>query len=193
MPAPLDVLVNSSGGTTIHTLPAVGQSVMATSLPMAIASDQPPVPILGRSTVTAITPVVTSNGVYAAGNIIGGLMTFPTGGIGSGTLMSLSATSRSVLSTALKAYVFIANPAASTWTDRTAPAINVADIASLLGIFTLSGQDSGLGTCTVWNLPGIGVQFAAANLYVIAVPVAGVTLTSASTSDFTMRLGVALD
>jgi cytoskeletal protein RodZ len=45
MAAPTDVLVTSSGSTTIHTLPAVGQATMALSLPVAIASDQSAVPV----------------------------------------------------------------------------------------------------------------------------------------------------
>ena len=77
--------------------------------------------IIGRTTMATVTPAVTANGAYAAGNEIGGLMTFTIGGAGSGTLMSLRVTSKSILTTALQAYIFSANPANSTWTDKSAP------------------------------------------------------------------------
>jgi hypothetical protein len=149
--------------------------------------------IIGRTTMASATPVVTSNGAYAAGNEIGGLMTFPIGGAGSGTLLSVRVTSRSVLTTALKAYIFTTNPSNSTWTDKSATAINTADIASLLAIVTLNAPDNGLGTHTLWNAGAIGEQFVAANLYVVLVVVSAATLTSASVSDITVQLGVSDD
>lgn len=149
--------------------------------------------IIGRTTMATVTPAVTSNGAYAAGDEIGGLMTFAIGGAGSGTLMSMRVTSKSVLTTALKAYVFSANPSNTTWTDNTAPAINAADIASLLAVIPLNAPDSGLGTHTLWELAGIGAQFVAANLYVVLVAVSAATLTSSSVSDITVQLGVSDD
>jgi hypothetical protein len=149
--------------------------------------------IIGRTTMATVTPAVTSNGAYATGNEIGGLMTFTIGGAGSGTLMSLRVTSKSILTTALQAYIFSANPANSTWTDKSAPAINAADIASLLDVIPLNAPFSGLGTHTLWNIGGIGTQFVAAKLYVVLVAVSAATLTSASTSDITVQLGISDD
>ncbi|MGQ0446145.1 MAG: hypothetical protein ACT4O2_13725 [Beijerinckiaceae bacterium] len=149
--------------------------------------------IIGRTSMVTATPAVTSNGAYAAGNEIGGLMTFAIGGAGSGTLMSMRVTSRSVLSTALKAYIFSANPASTTWTDNTAPAINAADIVKLLAVIPLNAPDNGLGTHTLWELGGIATQFVAANLYVVLVTVSAATLTSGTASDFTVQLGVSDD
>jgi hypothetical protein len=149
--------------------------------------------IIGRTTMATVTPTVTSNGAYAAGNEIGGLMTFAIGGAGSGTLLSLRVTSKSILTTALQAYIFSANPANSTWTDKSAPAINAPDVASLLDVIPLNAPFSGLGTHTLWNIGGIGTQFVAANLYVVLVTVSAATLTSASTSDITVQIGVSDD
>jgi hypothetical protein len=169
------------------------QPVSLASLPGLGAGSAAIGSIIGRTTMATATPVVTSNGAYAAGNEIGGLMTFPIGGAGSGTLMSVRVTSRSVLTTALKAYIFTTNPSNSTWTDKSATAINAADIASLLAIVTLNAPDRGLGTVTLWNAGAIGEQFVAANLYVVLVVVSAATLTSASTSDITVQLGVSDD
>jgi hypothetical protein len=176
--------INTTLGTPMQ---ATGGTVGLAAGTNAIGS------IIGRTTMATATPAVTSNGAYAAGNEIGGLMTFPIGGAGSGTLMSLRVTSKSVLTTALKAYVFSANPSNTTWADKTAPAINAADIASLLTVVTLNVADSGLGTHTLWNLGAIGEQFVAANLYVVLVCVSAATLTSASTSDITVQLGISDD
>lgn len=188
---------------TINTLPNAGQNTMANSLGVAIASDQSAIPlaagsaaigsIIGRTTMATATPTVTSNGTYAAGNIVGGLITFAVGGAGSGTLMSLRVTSKSVIPTVLKAYVFWANPTNTTWTNNSAPAINTADIASLLTEIPLNAADNGLGTMTVWSSSGIGAQFVAATLYLILVTVASITLTSSSTSDITVQLGISDD
>ncbi|MGH9808832.1 MAG: hypothetical protein ACRD9W_16560, partial [Terriglobia bacterium] len=142
-----------------------------------------------RTTMATVTPTVTSNGAYASGNELGGLMTFAVGGAGSGTLMSMRVTSKSVLTTTVQAYVFSANPSNSTWTDKAAPAINAADIASLLCVVPLIPY-SGLGTHTIWDAGAIGAQFVAANLYVVLIAVAPATLTSASTTDITVQLGV---
>jgi hypothetical protein len=169
------------------------QPVSLASLPGLGAGSAAIGSIIGRTTMATATPVVTSNGAYAAGNEIGGLMTFPVGGAGSGTLLSVRVTSRSVLTTALKAYIFTTNPSHSTWTDKSATAINAADIASLLAIVTLNAPDSGLGTVTLWNAGAIGEQFVAANLYVVLVVVSAATLTSASVSDITVQVGVSDD
>jgi hypothetical protein len=146
----------------------------------------------GASSMPVVVPVVTSNGAYAAGNEIGGLMTFPVGGSGTGgTLMSMRVTSRTAaLTTPLMAFVFTTIPAASTWTDKTAPAINTADIASILCAVPLSNPIGGLGTMTIWNAGNIGMQFLAANLYVVIVTVSAITLASTSASDLTVELGM---
>ncbi len=118
-------------------------------------------------------------------------MNFPVGGAGSGTLKSMRVTSRSVLTTALKAYIFSANPSHTTWTNKTAPAINAADSASLLDVVPLF-PSSDLGIHTLWSALS-GAQFVGANLYVILVALSAATLTSSSTSDFPVQLGIADD
>jgi hypothetical protein len=173
-------------------LPA-GAATAANQLAPLPAGTNPIGSIIGRTTMVSATPAVTSNGAYAAGNEIGGLMTFPIGGAGSGTLMSMRVTSKSVLTAALKAYIFSVNPSNTTWADKTAPAINAADISSLLAVVTLSSPDSGLGTHTLWELSGIAAQFVAANLYVVLVTVSAATLTSGTASDITVQLGVSDD
>ena len=168
------LLAEPAGGTFITPMQQTGGSVT----------------VIGRTTMATVTPVVTSNGVYAAGHQIGGLMTFAVGGAGSGALMSIRVTSRSVLTTGLNAYIFTTNPTNTTWTNNTAPAINAADIASLLGNVLLNSPDSGLGTVTLWSGSPLGAQFVGANLYVVLTVISGATLTSTSASDITVQLGI---
>jgi hypothetical protein len=182
----------AAGVAAINT--TLGTPMQATGGTVGIAAGTNAIgSIIGRTTMATATPAVTSNGAYAAGNEIGGLMSFAIGGAGSGTLMSLRVTSSSVLTTALKAYIFSAIPSNTTWTDKTAPAINAADIASLLAVLPLNAPDNGLGTHTLWELSGIAAQFVAANLYVVLVTVSAATLTSGTTSDITVQLGVSDD
>jgi hypothetical protein len=182
----------AAGVAAINT--TLGTPMQATGGTVGIAAGTNAIgSIIGRTTMVTVTPAVTSNGAYAAGNEIGGVLTFAIGGAGSGTLMSMRVTSRSVLATALKAYIFSANPSNTTWTDKTAPAINAADIASLLAVIPLNAPDNGLGTHTLWELSGIAAQFIAANLYAVLVTVSAATLTSGTTSDITVQLGVSDD
>lgn len=173
------------------TVQAAGVSG-ASALPMQGVTGGVPVQvnIVDTSSLVQVTPVVTSNGVYSAGNEIGGLMTFAIGGNGGGRLNLVRVTSKTILTTALKLYLFTANPGASTWADKTAPSINPADIASLLCVIPLPTADSALGTCTLWDALNIVAEFSGLTLYGVLVAVSPATLTSASTADITVSLGV---
>jgi hypothetical protein len=146
--------------------------------------------IIGRTSNPSVTPSTTV-GAYTAGQEVGGLMTFAIGGAGSGLLESIRVTCKSVQATSLKLYIFDTNPTNSTWSDKTTPAINAADVSFLRGVFLLSSPDSGLGTHTIWNLEGIACSFIGASLYGVLVCVG--TPTFASASDITVKLGVVDD
>ncbi|MDQ6704013.1 MAG: hypothetical protein M3Z96_13480 [Pseudomonadota bacterium] len=192
--------VTPGSGLTVNTLPNAGQSTMANSLSVAIASDQGVIPIAalpaGTNAIGSITGRTTYNNqaltvtasAYTAGNEVGGLMTFAIGGAGSGLLQSVRVTSKSVQTNALRLFLFTTNPSGSTWTDKTAPAIVAADIASLLCVVPLNTPFSDLGTMTLWSTGAIEQQFVAANLYGVLVTVTA--MTPASTSDFTVQIGV---
>jgi hypothetical protein len=188
------VTVTQGSGLTINTIPNAGQATMANSLGVVVASDQSAFPILGRTSMPVVTPVVTSNGVYASGNEIGGLMTFPVGGAGTGgELKHLRVTSRSILTTALNAFVFTTNPTSTTWANNAAPAINPADIPSLLCGVPLSAPYNDLGAMTIWWAGNLGMKFLAANLYVVLLAAAATTLTSTTAADITVQLGMTVD
>ena len=150
---------------------------------------------VGGSTTITSSPTVTASSAYTLNNQVGGLLTFAsaTGPLLSGILQSIRVTSKSVQTTGLKLYFFTTNPTNSTWTDKTAPAINAADIPFLAGEYTLGGADSGLGTHTIWNLDGIGKAFASATSTLYGILVTTGTPTFASTSDISVTISVLKD
>jgi hypothetical protein len=146
--------------------------------------------VAGISGAPSVTPTITASS-YSSLQIIGGKMTFAVGGQGSGVLQSIKVTAKSIQSCGLKLYIFDSNPSNSTWTDRTSPAINAADVAALRSTFDLSIYDNGLGTMTIWLYEGIGMSFVGANLYGILLMSGSGTFSS--TSDINVKLGIMCD
>jgi hypothetical protein len=152
--------------------------------------------LLNLTTAVAVTPTVTAS-AYTANNVIGGIMTFasiiPSVAPGfNGILQSITAKFKGTAVTgALTVCIFKASPSNGTYTDKTAATWNAADMANLLGIYTLgSPQNLGGTTMTVYNLDGIGKAFTGASSSLYAVVTVGGTPTPASSSDFTLELAV---
>jgi hypothetical protein len=107
---------------------------------------------------------VTASSAYTTGNEVGALITLTTafraltqgapdyGGI----IQSIRLTSKSVQTATFNAYQFISNPSNSTWTDKTAPAINALDVTKVRIPIVMSTAYSGLGTHTVYGADLIG-------------------------------------
>lgn len=170
-----------------ENLITVGQQTKAGGLPVTLSSDV-------TASVT-VTPTVTASSAYTAGNEVGGLLAFANavGTALGGIVQSITVTSKSVQTTAFKLYLFSANPTNSTWTDKAAPAINAADLPSLLGVYTIGAADSGLGTMTVWNLDGVSKSFRSSTTSLYGVLVAIGTPTFASTSDVSVTVSALKD
>jgi hypothetical protein len=141
---------------------------------------------------SSIDVVITgSTSAYSAGDVVGGVLTFSNAlnGLGQAVIQSLTLRSKSVQTAGFKLYVFSANPSNTTWTDNAAPSLNAADLPSLLGVYSLTTADSGLGTMTIYNLDGIGktvevndlsVNTPARDLYGVIVTTGTPTLTTAT-------------
>jgi len=160
---------------------------------LATAANSSPVVIAPQTTDVSVTPTVTA-GAYTAGNVLGGIMNFinivPS--IGSnGVLQSITAKFKATAVTgSLEVAIFRANPSNGTYTDHAAPTWNSADMANLLGIYTMATVNSKLGTMAIYNLDGIGKAFVSSSTSLFAVVVVDGTPTPASTSDFTLGLAV---
>ena len=149
------------------------------------------VTVLNTVSDISVTPTVTA-GAYTAGNEVGGKLTF-TNAFGpsfSGTLMDILVKSKSVQTTGYKLYLFSQNPTNTTWTDKTAPAINALDLPYLLGVFTLGAADSGLGTETTNQTDNIQAAIHSVNQDLYGVLTAVATPTYTSTSDVTVSVRV---
>lgn len=142
----------------------------------------------------AATPTVTA-GAYSAGDIVGGLMTFPVGRVAGGMiiLQDVQVVTKSDVSPSLLLVVFSADPTSTTKTDNAAYSLNVADafkVRAALPLTALGGINTDHGTphtIRVGNL-GIPIKLGAGslNLYALLVDLTGTTL--GSTSDVQVRL-----
>ncbi len=106
-----------------------------------------------------IVPAITASSAYAAGNIVGGLLTFPNmvqAKALSGVLESIAIKVKSTQSAGFVLDLFKAQPS-STFTDKTASAIAAADSFLRIGTYSLTNNDSGLGAnSTLYTLDNIG-------------------------------------
>ena len=148
-----------------------------------------------RSVTTTAAPTVTASAAYTTGQVVGGLLTFANAVDGtSGIINSIRLSCKSVVTGNMKLYLFHTNPSSSTFTDKTAPSINVADVPSLSDVFYLTTADSGLGTHTLYSYDNVGKRFvlpSGTSLY--GVLVTSGTPTFGSTSDITVSLNIKKD
>jgi hypothetical protein len=151
------------------------------SFPNSQASTLTQVHLSSALTVTAAA--------YAAGNVVGGLITF-TGAVGGSATTALlhkvNIMCKSAQSSQFDVIFFHTNPTNSTFTDKTALAVNVLDFDKVGAVvhvtdWTNLGTPSvGLATNLALSVKGIASQT------IYAVVVARGTPTFASTSDVTI-------
>jgi hypothetical protein len=193
-----------TGSVTISAQPLVANglyqngytpSVPIASLPALPAGGNSIGQVGGKTAKISVSPTVTASSAYAAKNIVGGPMTFSAAllAAGSGVLESITLKTKTVQPGNFVLSLFDANPVNSTWNDKTAAAINVADIPFHIGDFTLSSPSSQLGTETIYNFNAIGkaLKAGATTLYGILTCVG--TPTFGSTSDVTVVIEVLQD
>lgn len=96
---------------------------------------------------------LTASSAYTSGNVIGGKITITPAFLtaGSGILQSVRLTFADTQTAEFDIYQFSANPSATTWTDKTAPSIAAGDVTKVRPPIKLTGNDSGLGTHTVYG------------------------------------------
>jgi len=153
----------------------------------ALAQVGPPQTVGGMTREVCQTLTVTASSAYTANNEVGGLIAlnpaFRSSAQGApdqgGITQSIRLTSKSAQTATFKAYQFSGNPSASTWTDKTAPAITSADIQKVLPPLTLSTADSSLGTMTVYGADAI------ARAHISAAQIDYWILTTTGTPTFT--------
>lgn len=180
-------------GSLSAKLRSISRDLVANIVLAAGANSIGTVVVAPSTTDVAVTPTVTAS-AYTAGNVIGGIMTFASvlaATSFNGILHSITAKFKgSVVTGSLEIAIFKASPSNGTYTDKAAPTWNAADMANLLGIYTLSAPNSKLGTMTIYNLDAIGKAIVGASQSLFVVAIVDGTPTPASASDFTLELAV---
>lgn len=173
------------------SLEATQQDVLSTLVD--IRDDTDPAPVVGRSAVVPATPTVSTS-AYAAGDCIGGKMTFANmarlAGL-TGLVQTAMIQCKSAQTFAADLIIFHTDPAATTFTDNAAIAVNAADFDKIaLRIPFVAGDWSNVGTPSVAEVSAQGKLYKAAtgetSLY--GVLVSRGTPTLASTSDLKVVL-----
>lgn len=206
----------------IALLPSsIGSKAAASSLGVALATDQvgtagsPATPVLsvqgvsGGTDQPVRTPVINSVAVtptlaassHSSGTVLGtgagatGALKFASvfrSGVNSGVVQSITVNATTVITAALTLHLFRDDPSATTWTDTGAPSINASDIDKYVGSYTLSNNNSQLGTVTNYTLDGVGKAIVATGQDLYGVLVAGATFTPAS-NGLTVRINAIPD
>jgi hypothetical protein len=151
----------------------------------------------GYTTQVQVVPTVQA-AAYAAGNVIGGLLTFASAAriaAGSGLVQSASCTFVSGVVPSLDLVLFNASPSGSTVTDKTAVAVATADLAKVIGVVHLTDTTL-LGATTPSVVQGEtqALPFkltSGSTVYGALITRTAITLTS--TSDATITLSVLQD
>lgn len=152
---------------------------------------------VGGTSQVQVLPTVTSASAYAVGNVVGGVMTFANAvnsSVLSGVLESISIAIKSLQTSSFKLYLFKANPTSSTFTDKSAPAIAVADAINLLDVYSFTTPDNGLGNnVTLYVSDAINRSFVASTSSLYAVLITLGTPTFSSTTDVVTTLSILRD
>lgn len=178
----------SGNGSVIAMLKTIASAAASTD----------PATVVGASAVVSATPTVSTT-AYAAGDCIGGKLTFAgmarANGL-TGLIQTAMIQCKSAQTFAADLIVFHTDPAASTFTDNAALALNAADFDKVaLRIPFVAGDWSNLGTPSIAEVSAQGKQYKAAagatTLY--GVLVARGTPTLGSTSDLKVVVKAMLD
>ena len=162
-------------------------SFLSVVLPVAAQADPYPTQLITTSSACA----VTASSAYTAGNEVCQLLTFTLpGSLNTGLIQSVQINVKSAQSNAYKLYLFTAQPTASTWADKTTPAITGADKFFVNGPLNIAAYDNGLGTVTNYTLAGIAMPFSSATQVLYGVLVTTAAVTYSSTSDVQVSLGI---
>lgn len=150
-----------------------------------------PLPVSTNSTASK-TLTVTASSAYTAGDSVGGLQTYSSVSVNGGFLQAISIFGPDASTSEIDAFVFNANPSASTCTDKTAFALAAADAGKLVAGTPAQVTNSvAAGTPTVRTANNLAIPFAATTLYVCYVTRG--TPTFSSTTGPVVQLGLVLN
>lgn len=134
--------------------------------------------------LVSTTPTI-QNASYVSGNCMGGFQTIALGTSGS-VLSQIGLLSKAGLTTAQQLYIFSANPASSTCTDKSTFTLNAADVSKVIwaGQITPAAQTGSTPTFGSASSLALGIPSGGT---VYAAIVETTTETPATTSDLVLN------
>lgn len=190
--ASIQAAAASLAGTVHVDVPSANPSA-----PQALNSSSSVALSIGSAPISIpVNPAVTASSTYTAGNVVGGLLTFTGAGRdpnNSGIVQDVTLNFKTVQTGEFDLYLFNSNPTASTWADKTAPAITDADKLAVIGVVKMTKNNSGLGVHTIYKpdeTTFAPIPFSGANLYGILVTPGVPSAQFGATSDLSVILGV---
>lgn len=174
-------------------MPGFGQTTMALSPTVNIASDQSVIPCGGNTVSVTAIPTITASSAYATGNTCGALLTFANAtriALGSGVIQAVTLNSKSNQTFALDVVFLTSTPGSSTITDKTAIAINTADFDKVIGSVAM-GSWTSLGTPSVALYTSVNLPFklpSGTSLFAVIVSRGTPTFTATSDLSLTVRI-----
>lgn len=161
---------------------------------------------VGGFSKTITVAVTVTAGAYVTGNLVGGKITLPAAtrafvdgsATNSAGIQHLRITDKANQKIPLDVVFFNANPTATTFTDRSAVALNVADLTKVIGHVSLAAADYvslAAATNAVGTARNVGLAFtlAAGATTLYACLIARGSGTYASTSDVEIFVSLWLD
>jgi hypothetical protein len=151
---------------------------------------------VGGSSQPQLTLTNIAGSAYAAGNVVGGLITL-TGALQtnvlSGTLESITIAIKSLQTASFKLYLFKGVPS-TTFTDKTTPSIQAVDAAKILDVYNFSTPDNGLGNnVTIYVADSLNRTFISETTSVYFVLVTLGTCTFTTINDVVLTVGILKD
>jgi len=146
----------------------------------------------GAVGVLSQTPVVSASPDYSTGDCIGSLLTFQPVVLASGhdaTIQAVTVQCKVANTSAMDLILFNANPAESTFTDNSAPAVHANDLAKVIGVINITKWTSmGSNSQSMGEATNLAFPVELATTAAYGVLVARGTVNLASTSDITVTL-----
>lgn len=192
-----------SGYPELNRAPNEAQSIVphyidanGNAVPLPVDGSGRPVTAASGQSVEIAAALVVTAAAYVAGNVMGGVIIFANALRSpslSGVLNSVRVSDKKANTDARELWLFNANPAGSTFTDKAAPAIAATDIPKIIGRYVLGVPNSALGTHAHYELDGIGKVIQAATTTLYGVLLTQGTPTPNATGDISVAIGVVQD
>lgn len=146
----------------------------------------------GITTEVSVSMTVTTGSAYTAGNVVGGKLTFASAVRSqlTGVLQSVRLIFQDTQTAEFDVTFFSSNPA-TTFTDKTAPAISTADALLAQPTIALSNAATKLGAnMTTYGADGIGraIKLATTTLYAVVTTTGTPTFTGGTAPQLSVSI-----